>query len=249
MDIKKTITRICAGMLAAALSVLAHATGAGFYAGIMLGQANLNNIARDVVAAPNPPQTCPGPTCASDFNVAPSNTGLAERLFLGSYINEYAGIEMGYSHYTASSYNTTLVNQQIQLAPQPMPAPPTPATAVMLTNTPTIRESAIDLGVKIMYPFSKFDVFGKLGMSYNRRSMSGSLTNQASDPTAKRNGTVNQLLPQLGVGVSYDFTPRWVLDFSINETLAGANDYKAIRFYAVGISYHIVTLYCGQFIC
>lgn len=263
MSMKKIISRLCAGILIS-LPAVVYATGAGFYMGINLGQSNTNNIARDVVAAPqtingNWANYCiagnPNNTCATDFNVTPSNTGLAERLFMGVNINEYAGIEMGYAHFAASEYDTDLVNKQIGVISQD---PPTPTTAPqpiptstedMLTSTPAIRESAIDLGVKIMYPFQKFGVFGKVGMSYTRRSMSGSLTNQASDPTAKRNGTVNQLLPEIAIGASYDFTPRWVVDFSMNRVLAGANNFKQIDFYAVGISYHIVTEYCGQFIC
>ncbi len=159
-------------------------------------------------------------------SVTPNNTGIGERFYLGVGINKYAAAELGYTHYAPSTYKTS------------------PSTIV---NTAAIRENGIDLVGKAMYPMQKFAVFGKLGAIMMSKSYSGSL--QPISPTAPRLAATNNFHPLVGLGVSYELTQHWVTDLSWTRALKGGNGFKNADFIALGISYHFVDEYCGQFLC
>jgi len=159
-------------------------------------------------------------------SVTPSNTGIGERMFMGVGINKYAAAELGYTHYAPSTYKTS------------------PSA---IANTPAIRENGVDIVGKAMYPFESFAIFGKLGAIMMSRTPSGSL--QPLSPTAPRITATNNFHPLLGAGVSYELTPNWVTDLSWTRALKGGGGFQNADFIAVGISYHFVDKYCGQFLC
>lgn len=159
-------------------------------------------------------------------SVTPSNTGIGERIFMGVGINKYAAAEMGYTHYAPSTYKTS------------------PSA---IANTPSIRENGVDIVGKAMYPFQSFAVFGKLGAIMMSKTLSGSL--QPISPTAPRIAATNNFHPLIGVGASYEITPNWITDLSWTRALKGGSGFQNADFIAVGLSYHFVDKYCGQFLC
>ncbi len=158
--------------------------------------------------------------------VTPSNTGIGERFYLGVGINKYAAAELGYTHYAPSTYKTS------------------PSTIV---NTPAIRENGIDLVGKAMYPIRSFAVFAKLGATEISKSYSGSL--QPISPTAPRLAATNSFHPMIGLGVNYEITQNWVAELSWTRALKGGNGFQNADFTSLGISYHFVDEFCGQFLC
>lgn len=159
-------------------------------------------------------------------SIKPGNTGIGERFFIGVGINKYAAAELGYTHYAPSTYKTS------------------PSTIV---NTPAIRENGVDLVGKAMYPIQNFAVFAKLGAIEVSKSYSGSL--QPISPTASRLASTNTFHPLIGLGVSYEITQNWVADLSWTRALKGGSGFQNADFIALGISYHFVDLFCGQFLC
>lgn len=159
-------------------------------------------------------------------SVSPSNTGMGERFFLGVGINKYAAAELGYTHYAPSTYKTS------------------PSAIV---NTPAIRENGIDLVGKVMYPIQRFNVFGKLGAIMMYRSMSGSL--QPIPPATSTFKATNSFRPLIGLGANYELTQHWVAELGWSRALKGGNGFQNADFTYLGISYHFVDEYCGQFLC
>lgn len=213
----KNTKRLGALIILGSMTSLAHATGAGFYMGAQAGMTNLNNTTQTVQTGLASPETVP---------VKPSNTGIGERFFVGAGINQYAAIELGYTHYAPSTYK------------------PSPSG---LSNTPSIRENGLDLVGKGMYPIQNFAIFGKLGVTQISKSVSGSL--QPISSSAPRIAASNSIHPLIGIGASYDLTPNWVADISWTRALKGGNGFQNADFMGLGISYHFVDKYCGQFLC
>jgi hypothetical protein len=58
----------------------------------------------------------------------------------------------------------------------------------------------------------------------------------------------NAFRPLIGIGVSYDLSQNWVADFSGTRVTKGSGILSA-DFFSLGISYHVVDEYCGQFLC
>jgi hypothetical protein len=226
------IQRLTLCLLAGNLAMSAHAISAGFYMGMQAGLSNLNNNSQ--IAYMNIPGTVTPPTFLAAVPVTASNTGIGERLFMGVGVNPYLAFEGGFTHYAPTTYK------------------PSPN---YLTNNPTIRENALDLVGKIMSPLAKFNVFSKIGAAYVRKSFAGSLITPPSPlngipvPANSNSGTTSQLRPTVALGGSYEITQNWVVDASWSRVFKGGNGFNNLDFMALGFSYHIVDLYCGQFLC
>lgn len=230
----RTIAKIFSVILF--FSNVAYAAGEGFYFGLMLGQTNTNNPAQNVIGnsspVPNPPvNNCSPPTSPDGYqcvqnNVSPSNTGFGGRIYLGGNFSKWIGLELGYTHFAASQYNADQLD------------PP---------REPEIQENGVDLSLKGMLPIQNFGLFAKGGIAYVRRTEGGSLTE--TSPTGKRTGTTNHVRPIIAIGAFYDVTPHWEIDVSATRITGGGNEFYDADLYAIGFSYHFVTLYCGQFLC
>lgn len=159
--------------------------------------------------------------------VKPTSTGFGERAFAGYQLNPYAGFEMGFTHYGSAEYKVQ-----------------------SFCNNPLLRENAIDVVGKLMFPFSTsgFDVFGKGGFAVVRSSQSSSLTSSTLSDCGGNNANTTSVRPTASLGASYDITQAWVADLSYNHIFGGSG-IQNVDFVALGISYHFVDLYCGQFLC
>jgi hypothetical protein len=56
------------------------------------------------------------------------------------------------------------------------------------------------------------------------------------------------LRPQLGAAIAYNITPNWQLSINLNR-IQGKSNLPNITKYTFGITYNMVELYCGQFLC
>lgn len=151
----------------------------------------------------------------------------ATRLFLGNKLNQYAGYELGIDYLTKIKYDSKGVNT---------------------CNGPNASMRAFDVLVKGTLPLgSSFDVFGRAGAGYMYTTTSGSLNPDQSKScgASKHEGMVR---PIVGIGASYDLTQNWVADLSWTRFMVGGT-IQNMDAYSVGITYHFVDTYCGQFLC
>lgn len=155
--------------------------------------------------------------------VDPSNTGLGARIFGGYAVNQYAAFEGGFTRYSPSTYNVS---------------------SSLLPESPTIRENGVDLVARGSYPIYDFSVFGKAGIAFIRESLAGSLNTNPG----QTNGTSTYIRPIGGIGVGYDFSANWVGELSYTRVFKGGN-FQNADFISLGVSYHFVDKYCGQFLC
>ncbi len=242
MAIKK-ITFPVVGILFA-FAVKAYATGEGFYIGVQAGETNTHNQARSLQilqiqnGIPNPD----GSITLDTITVNASNTGPGGRLFLGYNINTYFAMEGGFTHYHASTYKVG------------SPYPP------LITGNPVgdpgIQENGFDLVGKGILPIGNFGFFGKAGVAIIRTSLAGTLTQSVTNINVLKltltylnpNGTTNYVRPTAAIGASYDITPNLVGELTVSRVFSNG-EFKNADLYSLGISYHFVDKYCGQFLC
>lgn len=216
------------------LSTTVLATGPGPYFGLQVGSTNLNNDSYFVNTGfpSSPPTACnmdhPATCITTPAKVKPNNTGIGERLYFGVQMNRYAGFEIGATNYAPSVYDPKIPE----------------------SFAPAIRTYALDISAKGMYSLYNFTVFGKIGGAGTRQTATGALTNVNLHgvklnqvPKSSNGGHVIA-----AVGVSFDINANWVMDLSASRIFKGSN-FKEATFYGLGVSYHWVDLYCGQFLC
>jgi hypothetical protein len=218
------IKRMSAFFILGLLSAMATATGTGPYVGLQVGQTNLNNVAYNVNTG-LPESTCNPATGAGCIILLtdPNNTGIGERIFFGIQMNRYAAFEIGATNYAPSVYSPNVDGD---------------------SNEPTIRVYAIDIVGKGMYSLYNFTLFGKIGGAGTRETASSALVGA---PEQVLKGFVSAHVTA-GVGISWDITPNWVVDISASRIFKGSH-FPEADFYGIGLSYHWVDLYCGQFLC
>lgn len=233
--------RIITGFVLAAASLLcvdAMAIAPGFYMGLMMGPASNTGGDVDIQVDPRPTPTNP---IANTAIGNPKSTQFGSRLFFGYKFNPYAGFEGGFTYFSGIAY--TLKDSSL-----------TPSAGT------TGRVRGIDFLGKLDYSFrDTVGVFAKLGVTATYTTTPGALnvTNyeikDAGTPNAKAVdfGSSSQdvkLNPTVAVGASYDFNQSWQIDASWTHLqLSGV--LKGMDFYAIGLSYHFVDVYCGQFLC
>lgn len=217
--------RIVSFAMLGLLSTTVGATGPGPYAGVQFGQTKLDNVSYDVNTG-QPAATCdptdPYGTCIVALT-EPTNTGIGERLFFGVQMNRYAAFEFGASSYAPSVYSPDVPGDN---------------------NEPTIRVYAFDISGKGMYSLYNFTVFGKIGGAGARETASAALIG-APEQVVK--GFVSAHV-MAAVGLSFDINANWVFDITASRIFKGSQ-FPNAEFYGLGISYHWVDLYCGQFLC
>jgi hypothetical protein len=231
----KVTKLLVTGVLTCSLTSLAHATAAGFYFGLQAGRTNQHNTQVTLQTG--------GPPPTGTTTVNPSNTGVGGRLFMGYNYSKYFAVEMGFTHYAPTTYNI----------------PTTPTLTVgnpfgTPNGSPAINENGFDFDGKGMLPIgnSGFGALGKAGVAIIKRGMAGSLSqsyNAATNSivTSSTANTTN-FRPTAAIGFYYDFTQSFEADFTVSRVFGGGN-MKNADLYALGISYHAVDRYCGQFLC
>ena len=235
----KSITPIA--LTAAFLSLgsfsTAYATGPGFYFGAEAGGSDTYHQPSDLLTVYQNSLAKESPSTGKVTGVSGSaqNRGLAGRAFFGYNLNRYIGIEAGYTQFANSRYSKVKLTTQGGAGAQPSDA------------HGKTTQFAADLAIKPQLPLGAgFDVYGKLGAAYEQADSSVSyfVGNKKYDD----DDTTSAVVPLVGLGVEYDITPRVVVNLSWNHYFKGHHIPKA-DFVGLGISYHFVTEYCGQFVC
>lgn len=213
------------------LSTRVFAAGPGPYFGLQVGSTNLNNNEYYVntglpaaICNMDKPATC----ITTPTKVKPNNTGIGERLYFGVQMNRYAAFELGAAAYAPSVYDPKIPE----------------------SFEPAIRVYALDISAKGMYSLYNFTVFGKIGGAGTRQTATGALTNVSLHgvklnqvPKSSNGGHV-----VAAVGASFDINANWSLELTASRIFKGSN-FKEADFYSLGMVYHWVDLYCGQFLC
>jgi len=159
--------------------------------------------------------------------VTPKSTQFGSRLLMGYKINKYAGFEGGLTYISGVNYDNKGVNT-------------CSSTNVRVRDFDFVGKGQIPMG-------NSFDVFGKAGAAIVYQSTSGALNPRLNQDCGNTQYT-NKVAPTVSVGASYDLNQNWVADASWNRIMLGG-PLSNVDFYALGISYHFVDVYCGQFLC
>tara|TARA_R110000868_G_scaffold213004_1_gene462900 strand:+ start:2553 stop:3194 length:642 start_codon:yes stop_codon:yes gene_type:complete len=159
-----------------------------------------------------------------------SRSQIGARLYIGYQFNNYTGIESGLTYFST-------VNKQDSEGDEPKPSG-------------NKSRGSFDITAKGMVPMTPyFDLFGKLGMAATNSSKTGAINSNIDGTCNQTIGNVT-FCPTASIGLSYNINQSVVADLSANRIIfSGSSSVKYQDFYAIGISYHIVDVYCGQFLC
>ena len=217
--IRRIFAKVLFTAAVTAISSSVFAVAPGFYIGAMMGPATNNGGIQ-------PAQVTPTTTTPA----SPRSTQFGTRVFMGNKIGNYAAVEGGLTYFSSVNYNTY---------------------GVQTCSGTTARVRDFDVVAKGIFPITNaFDVFGKAGAALVYQTTSGGL-NPVSSGTSGVCGQTqykNNIRPTFSIGASYGINQNWVTDFSINRTNVGGI-LSNVTLYAIGISYHFVDIYCGQFLC
>lgn len=237
-----------------ALCADAMAVATGFYIGLMGGPASNNGNQQPVQVFPLP--TAAAPT-ANTVQGNPKSMLFGFRAYMGYKFNKYASFELGLDNFSTIKYT---LGQVIYNNPNnPITLPHQAAGGV------DYRARGLDIVGKLEYTFrDTIDVFGKLGAVAIYTTTPGGLNvqnyhtvntfnkqtkmNYPNPVNSGSNTYSNKIVPTFTIGAGYDFSQSLVMDFSVMNVLVGGS-IKNITTYALGLSYHFVDRYCGQFLC
>lgn len=197
----------------------AYAVLPGFYLGLMLGPATNNGDDEQVQVLTTPPST---------VLATPKSQQFGSSVYMGYKASQYFGAEGGFGYFSGIKYDAGNANT---------------------CSTPNVRVRYIDVVARGSYTFggSGIEVYGKAGPALTYTTISGCLNTDLSQQCGKSTYS-NQVKPTASVGVSYDMSQNWVVDASWNRLFVGS-PVNNMDMYALGISYHFVDTYCGQFLC
>lgn len=225
-------------MLSCSVAVNAHAMGNGFYMGFMMGPATNNapTLQALVYDTSNPNF----PNGASGFTTTPADprhNQFAARLFMGNQFNQYAAIEWGGTFISSVRYD---------------------AHGVKTYGSMDQRVRDLDIVGKGIFPIGSFSLYAKLGMAVAYVTTGGAFNpefiplnpqDNVSTPRVTASTTYkNKFAPTYSIGASYDIDQSWMTDLSMNVLQIG-NNIGNLTYFAIGISYHFTSKYCGQFLC
>lgn len=201
------------------LSMNAYAVLPGFYMGLMLGPATNDGSAIGMQTADTPPTI---------VQATPTSQQFGTRLFMGYKSSQYFGAEGGLTYFSGIKYDAGDAN---------------------LCSSANVRVRDFDfLGVgTYTFPSTGIGLYGKAGAALVYMTESGCMNPDLSQQCGKTTYS-NQVKPAASVGVSYDMSQNWVIDASWNRLFVGS-PVNNMDMYALGISYHFVDTYCGQFLC
>lgn len=148
------------------------------------------------------------------------------RIFMGNKINNYAGAELGLTLYSGIKYDTKDVDT---------------------CSSPQLRVRDFDLLGKFEMPTKYFTPFVKAGISLVYVNESASLNPDLTMDCGESKNTTN-IKPKIAIGGAYDLNQSWVVDFSWTRTMISSK-VSNVDLFALGLTYHFVDVYCGQFLC
>lgn len=197
-----------------------YAVQPAFYMGLMVGESR-NGASTADAQIDNSTLTTPA---------YPKQNQFGGRIYMGYDINQYAGVEGGLTYFSSINYNTRGVD-------------------TCSDTKVSVRD--FDLVAKGMIPINAFSIFGKAGVAATYQTVSGALNpNSSTNPDDLCGESSNDVKfrPTVSLGASYDLSQNWVADISWNRIMVGGM-VNNVNLYAIGISYHFVDRYCGQFLC
>lgn len=224
MKMKKAI--VCFTSVAMMGLGVSYAGQTGMYFGGQIGQARMDSSSQNASSV----NSVTG--AVTPISITPKkNTGMAGRLFLGYQISKYAAMETGFGIFSSVDFK--------------------PDTAFLVK--PSVSSSVLDFAGKAILPVQdQFELYAKLGAAYTMVKASGfnpTATVSSGIVTIKSSSErENKMRPEIGIGATYYFNPNWSLDASATRIMAKSY-VKNLDLFAVGISYHLVDHYCGQFLC
>jgi hypothetical protein len=228
----------------AVLTANAYAVAPGFYMGFMAGPATNGGTTQNVQVYPLPTPDNPNPTIAQGN---PKSTQFGTSILFGYKFNPYAAFEGGFTYYSGVNYVL-------------------PDSSLTPAGGTTVRVRDIHILGKVDYSLqNSFGIFGKAGMAFVYLTTPGGLNPTSYStvpvpPTATNSNTsykvintgqntyTSKTVPTFAVGGSYDFNQNWVMDLTWTRTFVGGI-INTMDFYALGLAYHFVDKYCGQFLC
>lgn len=216
---KKILKLITAGILTLSLTTASYAVAPGFYIGANAGKTNLHNVPRSI------PSNNPG----GSETLNPSNIGGGLRIYLGDNLNNWFGLEGGYTAYAPTRYTI-----------------PVNATNGNPLGQPEISEFAFDFVAtgRVAIPRLWIGAFAKAGVAILKQGLAGTFTN--SGQSAPRSTVYFK--PTASLGLSYDLTQSWVLNLTVARVF-GSGGLQNADLYSLGMTYHVVDKFCGQFLC
>jgi OOP family OmpA-OmpF porin len=207
-------------LLAAASGTLnAYAVSPGLYMGLMFGPATNNGKEERAQLLATPTLTTP---------VNPKSQQFGSRIFLGYKASQYFGVEGGLTYFSTIKY--------------------VPKGDVQTCGVTNSRVQDFDFVGKGTIPLGKsFDVFAKAGAAMVYQTTSGALSPNLNQSCGESTNETH-VRPTFGIGASYDLSQSWVTDLSVTNVQVGGK-VGSMTMFAIGLSYHIVDVYCGQFLC
>lgn len=205
---------------ASALSANAFAVGPGLYLGVMAGPST-NNASDQQLQVEGAPTSPPTTVLAT-----PKSQQFGSRIMMGYMVNEYAGVEGGLTYFSTIRYDSGDVN-------------------TCSGANSSVRD--FELLAKGVMPFRQVNAFGKAGVALAYQNNAGAF-NPTSTSTCGESTYTTKFVPAFSLGVGYDLSQNWVADISANNIMYGGK-VGTMTMYALGISYHFVDIYCGQFLC
>lgn len=215
----KTRIRTLLLLIALAVSHPVYAVRPGFYMGFMAGPATNN-------ASDQQAQTQGGLGYPPTITATPKSQQFGSRIFMGYKASEYAGFEMGGTFFSTIRYDTG---------------------NVQTCSAANARVRDIDVLGKFSYPVYSFEPYAKAGVAVAYQTTAGAFNPDFSGDCGK-SSNITKYVPTYSLGVGYDLTQNWVIDLSANRTNVSGK-VGSMTMYALGISYHFVDVYCGQFLC
>ncbi len=212
------------------LAMNAYAVLPGFYIGAQLGpatNAGKEEQAQVMGATTLPPETTPVTVRTQQFGSS---------IFMGYKMNNWAAVEGGFTYFSNLRFKQK-------------------DTSVQTCGSLSAGTKNADIVGKFSYTLSSFEVFTKVGAAFTYYSSTGSL----NPGTATMNPTTGQIecgktqnntkwSPTYGIGASYDLSQNVAVDLTYS-VVNGGNITGNIDFLSLGLSYHFVNTYCGQFLC
>ncbi len=253
----RNLQRLLASLTIFGFACNAYAISQGFYMGLMMGPATNGGSTATVQVLPLPqgPSGTPPGTKANTSTANPKSTQFGSRVFMGYKFNQYAGFEGGFTYFSGIAY--ILQNPHTGCPANGGPCTPAGGT--------TGRVRSIDVMGKLDYSYSNtIGIFGKFGVAAVYTTTPGALnvTNWQQVKTSKPNASVvtykiinsgsntyeTKLSPVFAVGASYDLNQNWQTEATWTREFVGSS-LGHMDLYSLGISYHFVDKYCGQFLC
>lgn len=196
------------------------AMGSGLYIGLMAGPAT-NGASNQQAQVLGPATTPPTTTLAT-----PKSQQFGSRLMMGYMVSEYVGMEGGLTYFSSIDYDTG---------------------DVQTCSSTNARVRDFEFMGKGVFPFRQMSVYGKAGVAIAYQATSGAFNPDSKDVCGK-SSYITKYVPAYSAGVGYDLTQNWVVDLSANTVSVGGK-IGSMTTYALGIAYHFVDVYCGQFLC